>query len=73
MKVTKALIFSLILKTHIMYCRARVFPKMFKFHNSISSKHKPCQNSVTGEWHFDALISEHRTRNIDPITKNKHQ
>lgn len=56
-----------------MYYRAYVFQKMFKFHNSISSKHKPCQNSVTDEWHFDVLISEHRTRNIDLITKNKHQ
>ena len=65
--------FNLLLKANIMYCRACVFPKMFKFHNSISSKHNPHQNSVTGERHFDALISEHRTRNIDPITKNKHQ
>lgn len=55
-----------------MYCTAYILPNMFKFYNSIS-KHDSHQNSVTGEWHFDALVSEHRTRNTDPTTKNKYQ
>lgn len=46
---------------------------MFKFYNSISSKHDSHQNSATGELCFEALISEHTTRNIDPIMKNKYQ
>lgn len=45
---------------------------MFKLYNSINSKYDSHQN-VTGEWHFDTLISEHRERYIDPIVKNKYQ
>lgn len=46
---------------------------MFKLYNSINSKYDSHQNGVIGEWNFDALIYEHRARNIDPIAKNKYQ
>lgn len=46
---------------------------MFKLYNSINSKYDSHQRVVTGEWHFDALISEYRARYTDPITENKYQ
>ena len=49
------------------------FLNVGKLDNSTRSKYDSHQNGVTGEWHLDALISEHRARYTDPITKNKHQ
>lgn len=70
--MTKHLIDSLILKTHVKYCRTQ-FSNMFKLCNSINTKYYSHQNFVTGEWHFDVLVSENRARYTDPITENKYQ